>query len=169
TEWSGGLYVSPTVAGSRPGGLIAGAWAAMMSVGEEGYLEAVKKIMEVSKSIQQGIKQIPELFIVGRPDMTVIAFGSDEVDIFKVNDVMSSYGWHLNALQRPNSIHICLTLQHTVIAEDFLKDLKAAVNSVLENPNAFEDGMAPIYGAAAKMPDRGTVQDLLIAYMDSTC
>lgn len=36
TEWSGGLYVSPTMAGSRPGGLIAGAWAAMMSLGEEG-------------------------------------------------------------------------------------------------------------------------------------
>lgn len=36
TEWSGGLYVSPTIAGSRPGGLIAGAWAAMMSLGEEG-------------------------------------------------------------------------------------------------------------------------------------
>lgn len=36
TEWSGGLYVSPTVAGSRPGGLIAGAWAALMSLGQEG-------------------------------------------------------------------------------------------------------------------------------------
>lgn len=36
TEWSGGLYVSPTIAGSRPGGLIAGAWAAMMSLGFEG-------------------------------------------------------------------------------------------------------------------------------------
>lgn len=36
SEWSGGLYVSPTIAGSRPGGLIAGAWAAMMSLGEEG-------------------------------------------------------------------------------------------------------------------------------------
>lgn len=36
TEWSGGLYVSPTIAGSRPGSLIAGAWAAMMSLGQEG-------------------------------------------------------------------------------------------------------------------------------------
>ena len=36
SEWSGGLYVSPTIAGSRPGGLIAGAWAAMMSLGFEG-------------------------------------------------------------------------------------------------------------------------------------
>jgi len=30
------LYVSPTIAGSRPGSLIAGAWAAMISLGKEG-------------------------------------------------------------------------------------------------------------------------------------
>jgi hypothetical protein len=47
-----------------------------------------------------------------------------------------------------------------------LKDLKEAVTTVQENPSAFEDGMAPIYGAAGKMPDRGMVQDLLIEYMD---
>lgn len=28
--------MSPTIAGSRPGGLIAGAWASMISLGEEG-------------------------------------------------------------------------------------------------------------------------------------
>ena len=48
------------------------------------------------------IKEIPELFIIGRPDMTIIALGSDILDIFEVNDIMSSKGWHLNALQRPN-------------------------------------------------------------------
>lgn len=48
------------------------------------------------------IEEIPELFIIGKPDMTVVAWGSNVVDIFEVNDIMSSKGWHLNALQRPN-------------------------------------------------------------------
>lgn len=48
------------------------------------------------------IEEIPGLFVIGKPDMTVVAFGSDVVDIFEVNDIMSSKGWHLNALQRPN-------------------------------------------------------------------
>lgn len=48
------------------------------------------------------IKDIPELFVIGRPDMTIVAFGSNVVDIFEVNDILSSKGWHLNALQRPN-------------------------------------------------------------------
>ncbi|GMY26575.1 sphingosine-1-phosphate lyase isoform X1 [Fagus crenata] len=169
TEWSGGLYVSPTIAGSRPGGLIAGAWAAMMSLGEEGYLENSKKIMEVSKRMQKGIEEIPELFIIGRPDMTIVAFGSNVVDIFEVNDVMSSKGWHLNALQRPNSIHICLTLQHVPIVEEFLRDLTESVKTVKENPGPISGGLAPIYGAAGRMPDRVMVQDLLVNYMDGTC
>ncbi|KAG5249674.1 sphingosine-1-phosphate lyase [Salix suchowensis] len=169
TEWSGGLYVSPTIAGSRPGGLIAGAWAALMALGLEGYLENTKAIMEVSKRIQKGIKEIPELFIIGRPDMTIVAFGSNDLDIFEVNDIMSSKGWHLNALQRPNSIHICVTLQHAPVSEDFLRDLKESVQTVKENPGPITGGLAPIYGAAGKIPDRGMVQELLVNYMDSTC
>ncbi|MCL7043586.1 hypothetical protein MKW94_006511 [Papaver nudicaule] len=169
TEWSGGLYVSPTIAGSRPGGLSAGAWASMMSLGEEGYLQNTREIMEVSKQIQKGIKEIAELFIIGRPDMTIVAFGSNDVDIFEVNDIMSSKGWHLNALQRPNSLHICVTLQHVSVVEDFLSVLKEAVQTVKANPGPIKGGMAPIYGAAGKMPDRGMVQDLLVDFMDSSC
>jgi sphinganine-1-phosphate aldolase len=56
------------------------------------------------------IEEIPELFIIGRPDMTIVAFGSNVVDIFEVNDVMSSKGWHLNALQRPNGFVFIFTL-----------------------------------------------------------
>ncbi|KAJ4835155.1 Dihydrosphingosine phosphate lyase [Turnera subulata] len=169
TEWSGGLYVSPTIAGSRPGGLIAGAWAAMISLGQEGYLDNTRAIMETSKKIEKGVKEIAELFVVGRPDMTIVAFGSNELDIFEVNDIMSSKGWHLNALQRPNSVHICVTLQHVPVYETFLRDLRESVKIVKENPGPVTGGMAPIYGAAGRIPDRSMVGELLVNYMDSAC
>nr|VDC97796.1 unnamed protein product [Brassica oleracea] len=167
TEWSGGLYVSPSIAGSRPGSLVAGAWAAMMSLGEEGYLENTSKIMEASKRLEEGVRGISELFVVGKPDMTIVAFGSKALDIFEVNDIMSSKGWHLNALQRPNSIHICVTLQHVPVVDDFLQDLREAVETVKANPGPTTGGLAPIYGAAGKMPDRGMVNELLVSFMDS--
>ncbi|CAN8304065.1 unnamed protein product [Cochlearia groenlandica] len=191
TEWSGGLYVSPTIAGSRPGSLVAGAWAAMMSLGEEGYLQNTSKIMEASKRLEEGcvyspfedsngpyrfrltresvcrVRGIQELFVIGKPDMTIVAFGSKTIDIFEVNDIMSSKGWHLNALQRPNSIHICITLQHVPVVNDFLKDLLEAVETVKANPGPITGGLAPIYGAAGKMPDRGMVNELLVSFMDS--
>lgn len=34
-DWSGGVYASPSMAGSRPGSIIAGAWAVMTHMGEE--------------------------------------------------------------------------------------------------------------------------------------
>ncbi|XP_047321574.1 sphingosine-1-phosphate lyase isoform X2 [Impatiens glandulifera] len=169
TEWTGGLYVSPTIAGSRPGNLIAGAWAAMMAIGLEGYLENTREIMEASKRIQRGVQNIHELSIIGRPDMTIVAFGSNVLDIFEVNDIMSSKGWHLNALQKPNSIHICVTLQHVPVVDDFLKDLKESVQTVKDNPGPISGGLAPIYGAAGKMPDRAMVGELLIDFMDNSC
>ncbi|KAI5078358.1 hypothetical protein GOP47_0006029 [Adiantum capillus-veneris] len=169
TEWSGGLYISPSMAGSRPGALIAGAWASLMSFGMDGYMEAVQKVMEASEKLKKGISEMVDLYIIGKPHMTIVAFASRTVDIYKVNDAMTAKGWSLNALHKPNSLHICITLQHVEMIEEFLKDLALAVRTVKENPGSFEDGMAPIYGAAAKMPDRGIVKDLLVAYMDNTC
>jgi sphinganine-1-phosphate aldolase len=48
------------------------------------------------------IKKIEGLYVLGKPDMTVIAFGSTDIDIYKLNDVMTSKGWSLNALHKPS-------------------------------------------------------------------
>jgi glutamate/tyrosine decarboxylase-like PLP-dependent enzyme len=37
-RWPGGLFGSPSLTGTRPGGNIAQAWAALMVLGQEGYL-----------------------------------------------------------------------------------------------------------------------------------
>ena len=53
-DWPGGLYFSPTFAGSRPGALSAACWAALVSIGEQGYLEASRRILETAKAIREG-------------------------------------------------------------------------------------------------------------------
>jgi len=40
---------------------------------------------------------------------------------------------------------------------------------VRENPGPITGGLAPVYGAAGKMPDRGMVHELLVEFMDSSC
>lgn len=166
TDWPGGMYFSPTFAGSRPGALSAACWAAMVSVGEDGYMQAAKAILETAVFIKQHINQIPELHILGDP-LWVIAFGSDMLDIYQVMDRMSHKGWSLNGLYHPACIHIAVTLRHTQhgVAERFIEDLKTAVAHVKANPNA-EGGMAPVYGMAATIPLRGMVSELLKRYMD---
>ena len=165
-DWPGGLYFSPTFAGSRPGALSAACWAAMLSMGEAGYKESVQKILETAETIKKGIGEIDELKIMGDP-LWVIAFKSEKLDIYKVMDQMTAKGWNLNGLHKPACVHICITLRHTKegVADRFLSDLKEAVAYVKSHPS--ESGrMAPVYGMAASIPFRGIVRDLLKKYMD---
>jgi glutamate/tyrosine decarboxylase-like PLP-dependent enzyme len=166
TEWPGGLYSSPTFAGSRPGALSAACWAAMTSIGAQGYLDATKRILETTATIKDGIRQIPELHILGDP-LFVIAFASDTLDIYKVLEVMSHKKWILNGLHKPTCVHLCVTLRHTQpgIAEKFLHDLQDAVAYVKDHPQE-QGAMAPVYGMAATLPFRGLVSDMLKHYLD---
>jgi len=166
TDWPGGLYFSPTFAGSRPGALSAACWAAMTTIGAEGYTASTKKILEMADKIKQGIRKIPELSILG-DSLFVIAFASDSLDIYKVLDAMSRAGWSLNGLHKPSCVHLCVTLRHTQpgVPERFLLDLEAAVAHVKANPE--EKGtMAPVYGMASTIPLRGVVSDMLKKYLD---
>jgi len=166
TDWPGGLYFSPTFAGSRPGALSAACWAAMVSMGEAGYLRAAKAILETAAKIKQGIREIPELQLCGDP-LFVIAFMSDSLDIFQVMEQMTRKGWGLNGLHSPPAVHLCVTLRHTQpgVAEQFLTDLKQAVAYVKAHPDA-PAGVGPIYGMASAVELRGMVSDLLKMYMD---
>ncbi len=166
TDWPGGLYASPTMTGSRPGALVAIAWAVMVKIGRKGYLDAARRLLETGDRIREGIESIPGLFILGDP-LWILAFSSHEVNIYQVMDAMTQRGWNLNGLQFPPAVHIALTLPHTQpgVADRFLNDLADAVQEVRTQP-ATSGGMAPIYGLAASVPFRGMVDDLLRNYLD---
>ncbi|MDF1596010.1 MAG: aminotransferase class V-fold PLP-dependent enzyme [Acidimicrobiia bacterium] len=166
SDWPGGLYFSPTLAGSRPGALSAAAWAAMVSIGEQGYLDATARILEAAAVIRSGIEDLPELEVLGDP-LFVIAFGSEVLDIYQVLQRMSERGWNLTGLHRPPALHLAVTLRHTAsgVAQRFLDDLAAAVEEVKAHPGE-AGGVAPVYGMAATVPVRVVVDELLERYVD---
>jgi glutamate/tyrosine decarboxylase-like PLP-dependent enzyme len=166
TDWPGGVYFSPTIAGSRPGGLIAACWAAMISIGEQGYLEGARQILETARVIREGIAAIPDLRIIGDP-LWVISFESPKFDVYRILDFMSKRDWNLNGLHRPPAVHIALTLRHTQpgVAEKFLADLRDAVEHIRTHPSE-KGGLAPVYGMAGTLPFRGVVADMLKRTMD---
>ncbi len=167
SDWAGGLYFSPTFAGSRPGALSAAAWAALVSIGEAGYVDAARRILETAAIIKQGIADdIPEVRILGDP-LWVIAFASDTLNIYQIMEQMSHRGWSLNGLHKPSAVHIAITLRHTQpgVAARFVADLRDSVAYVKANPTKMGT-MAPVYGLAATIPMRGMVDDLLKRYID---
>ncbi len=167
TEWPGGLYYSPSLAGSRPGALLATAWAALVSMGEDGYLRATESILETGARIREGIGEIEGLHVLGDP-LWVIAFGSDDIDIYEVMARMAERGWSLNGLHHPPAVHIAVTLRHTQpgVSERFLDDLSASVDDARAAGGGATTGAAPMYGMAATFPSRGAVNELMTRYID---
>jgi sphinganine-1-phosphate aldolase len=171
-QWPGGLYFSPTFAGSRPGALSAQAWAALVSIGEEGYLDATRRILDTAAAIRSGIESVPGLRILGDP-LWVISFTFDDeaatagLNIYNVLDAMGHKGWSLNGLQSPPAVHLCVTLRHTQpgVAERFVADLGAAVAEVRADPSA-AGTMAPVYGMASSIEGRVEVEDILRTFVD---
>ncbi len=165
-DWPGGLYYSPTFSGSRPGGLSAACWAALVSMGEAGYLAATKKILDAVAIMRQGIEQIPELYLLGQP-IGPFAMASDQVNMYQVLDQMSLRHWALTGLLKPAAIHVSPTLRQSQpgVAERFVNDLRESVAYVRDTPE-IAGGMAPIYGLAASIPDRSIVHDMLKQVMD---
>jgi glutamate/tyrosine decarboxylase-like PLP-dependent enzyme len=167
-DWAGGLYASPTMAGSRSGGISASTWAAMVALGEDGYLDAARRIMTAADTIRHGIASIPELRIIGSPTFC-IAMRSEEVNIFHVNDFVHSRGWRLNGLQRPPAVHLCVTLPQTApgVAEKFVADLRDAV-AYARNPPERMPRSGAVYGGgdAAIAPE--FLEEMMYAWLDST-
>ncbi|GIW23037.1 MAG: aspartate aminotransferase family protein [Candidatus Sericytochromatia bacterium] len=103
TDWSGGLYGSPTFAGSRAGAAIAGAWAVINYLGVEGYTKKADIIMKTTRKFIDGINSIDTLEILGKPDASIFSFHSKELDIYMIGQEMSKKDWSLDNLQLPTS------------------------------------------------------------------
>ncbi|EDV22663.1 uncharacterized protein TRIADDRAFT_28705 [Trichoplax adhaerens] len=168
SDWPGGIYASPSIAGSRSGAVIAGCWAAMVSMGWSGYVKSTKKIIKAAQRIKDRIKEVDGLYVLGDPKLSVIAIGSKDFDIYQLNQLMSDKGWNLNALQFPPSIHICCTMTHTQpgVVTKFLRDIKEVAAQLIQEPRKTPIGSAAMYGMAQTIPDRSIITDLTNAFLD---
>ncbi|PMD46075.1 PLP-dependent transferase [Hyaloscypha variabilis F] len=179
-DWCGGLYVSPGMMGSRPGALIAGCWASMMSQGQSGYLEACRQIVGSAKKIETALRSKPfatHVQVIGKPLVSVVAFTSKSLNIWAVADEMSGRGWHLNAMQNPPAIHIAVTMPVAKVDDQLLQDLAEVVQEEVAKlekrrlEGSKEEGTpgdsVALYGVAGSLPSKGVVVKLANGYLDT--
>jgi sphinganine-1-phosphate aldolase len=130
-DWSGGAYRTPTMAGSRPGGMIAAAWAVFQRYGEAGFLDLNRTMLDTSLRLRRGIEAIPGFHVLGDPAMYVWGFASDAVDVMAVADAMAERRWYLGRqLTTPPSLHVVLTPIHAPVVDDFLRDLREVADGI---------------------------------------
>ena len=170
-NWPGGVYASPSIAGSRPGALIAGCWTAMMHIGKQGYIDSCKQIVGVAKDIETAIRTDPKLSsvltVLGHPLVSVVSFttkSSSRLNIYEVGDRLTNMGWHLNALQNPPALHIACTMLTN--SHGLIDDLKSVLLAIGDNPTMDKQGdMSALYGVAGALPDKTLVEEVAIGFV----
>ncbi len=151
TDWAGGIYASPTMMGTRPGGAIAAAWAVMNHLGEAGYLELVDTVMKAVAKLREGIEAIEGVTVLGDPAMSVLALSSNLLNVYEIGDELTVRGWYTDRQQGPPSLHLTVTHAHARVIDQFLVDLDQAVScvrrpSLAKLSNAAKVGLVRVAG-----------------------
>tara|TARA_A100001037_G_C15154131_1_gene642518 strand:+ start:10585 stop:11877 length:1293 start_codon:yes stop_codon:yes gene_type:complete len=127
-------YVTPNMAGTRPGGGIASAWAVVKYLGIEGYTKLVTDTMNYIKRFQNGINSINGLNVLGKPVMSVFAYSSESLNIYSIASGMEDRGWLVGKDSFPfKAIRFMQSPGHAPYIEDYLRDLEHVTKLVKES------------------------------------
>ncbi len=163
-DWPGGVFASPALLGTRPGGAYAAAWAVLQKMGIDGYRDLAARTTQAVEQLKTGISEIDGLRLLGHPQGPLLAFGSSArtVNMFAVADQLEKKGWSVNRVQNPDGIHAMVTAQHLDVVPQYLTDLAEAVATVRAHPELAKTGGAATYGMMAHVPMRGMVKNKVL-------
>lgn len=133
SDWPKGSYTTPTLLGTRSGGAVAAAWAVIHYLGEQGYLALTERVMKLRNRYLDGIGRMSDLTLLVPPDLSIIAYTSDTLDIDAVGDCLERRQWYVSRIARPRGLHQTINLIHEPIVDDYLADLASCVEEVKAN------------------------------------
>lgn len=126
--WPVGTMHTPSAAGTRPGGAIASAWAVLHYLGEDGYREKARQVIRTRERLEAAIDDIDELHVVARPQLGLIAYTSDTIDIHAVAGRLAENGWFSPRLDDPPAIHLMLSPEHDRVMDQYIADVQTALS-----------------------------------------
>lgn len=157
TETTAYTLINPTITSSRSGGPLAGAWAILSYLGEEGFLHIVEKVQQATEHLIEGVQTIPELEVLGEPAMCMFAFKSDAVNVYQLADCMAKRGWYIQGQfstpYTPRSLHISVNYGTIHQVDALLRDLRACVDEVKRMPPLDSERIRTMVAAALQSSD----------------
>ncbi|TYJ51647.1 hypothetical protein B9479_007767 [Cryptococcus floricola] len=169
TDWLGGVYASPSMAGSRPGSVLAGAWAVLNYVGSDGYTQSCHQIITAARQFKTAIQTTlgDDLYVLGDPLGSVVAFNSKELNIYAIGDAMSKKGWHLSALGGEGGLHMAFTRLTAKSVDTLIKQLQETIEQVKTAPKGKDGDMVALYGLGQTSAGPHVVGKLAESFLDT--
>jgi glutamate/tyrosine decarboxylase-like PLP-dependent enzyme len=127
SDWPGGRMITPTLAGTRPGGAISAAWAVMNYLGIAGYRAKQKLVTDARETIEAGVQALG-FSVLGQPQLGIVAFAHPDVDVFNVYRQMYRKGWFASLTTQPKALHLMLSPYHEQVTQTYLDDLSASLD-----------------------------------------
>lgn len=121
-DWPCGHMYTPTLAGTRPGGAIAAAWAVLNYLGREGYVARARQILEARAQLLRGLDALG-LEVFGEPRLSIVAFGASppaQLDMLAVGEGLYRDGWFSSRVRDPDGIQVMLSPEHQRWMGDYL-------------------------------------------------
>lgn len=160
TDWSGGIYATAGLAGTRPGGAIAAAWASLRGLGRTGFLATAKTNLKAAADLRHQLEAIPEIEIIGKPCMNIIAYRTREnkPDLFVLADFLEERGWQVDRQHKPLSLHLTVMKHHVPVIDDYVRDVREGLAFAKKQPERSARGTAALYGLMARLPAGGMIR-----------
>ncbi|MET0541467.1 MAG: aminotransferase class V-fold PLP-dependent enzyme [Variovorax sp.] len=143
-NWPRGQYFTHTLVGTRAGGAIAAAWAVMNYLGRDGYLRVAERVLATRRAMQAGLDRLG-LPTLGRPELSVFAFGSPERDMAAIGRGLGARGWIVGYVKEPAGIHHMLNLTHEPVVGRYLADMEAVLKDPATQATAASGSVVATY------------------------
>lgn len=127
-DWPGGRMITPTLAGTRPGGAISAAWAVMNFLGVDGYRAKQGLVTRTRERIQAGVEALG-FSVMGRPQLGILSFSHKDVNCMAIWAKLRERGWFASLNTEPLALHLMLSPFHAEVADAYLADLDWALNA----------------------------------------
>ena len=165
-DWTGGIYGTSNLTGSRSGAVIATTWATMMACGTKWYEKEARRIQNMVSKLKEGVLNNEMLDVLGNPNVCIVAIGSSYFSIYVLADMLKEKGWSLNQLQNPPAFHFCITSIHTMdMINNLINDINECVDKIGDSNNFETRETASIYGTTQKVYDREVISDVVRDYI----
>ena len=161
-----GLYVTPTIQGSRSGATIAAAWATLVHMGEDGYRKAACELTAAQEALKDAVRSIKGIQLCGDPTLAIVAInGVDGLNVYALATLLEKRGWGLFTGQKPPTLSVPVGERTPHLLKSLITDLRECVAYLLANPTTKPEGNAAVYGAAASIPDV-ILEEVMRGYVD---
>jgi len=126
-DWPSGVYSGLTFTGTRPGGAIAAAWAALNFLGRAGYRDIAAATMRAKEKTIAALTAIEGVSVHGEPPLYAFSWAATGVDMAAVAAGMGKRGFLCGQTTSPPGIHFMATPVHEQAAEAYAEAAAEAI------------------------------------------